>query len=232
MKISRDFQRPFRYFFDQLLPPVIRDSWLFRLALYGIFRGDSRIVWNFRRDFGQMSDVEVQNIYARLAKRALKVQTDLNESCIKKIGHWAQNSDVLDVGCGTGGLCTLIESKSYSGIDFVQHESWSKLKAQHISFFEGHVERLPFEDDSFDLVVCAHVLEHVREPSIVLKELVRCSRRKVIVVLPRERSYRSGFNLHVHQFQYPWEVERLLNTEGMKFVVEEVDGDFYAELDL
>lgn len=232
MKISRDFQRPFRYFFDQLLPPLVRDSRLFRLALSLIFRSDTEAVWNFRRDFGRMSDVEVQQIYAQLAKRALKVQTDLNESCIERIKILANKSNLLDVGCGTGGLSALVDSNFYTGIDFVRHQTWSELESPSKKFFVGQVEQLPFEDNSFELVVCAHVLEHVREPLEVLKELIRCSQEKVICVLPRERSYRAGFNLHVHQFQYVWEVERLFSPLGMSFSVEDVNGDFYIEINV
>jgi SAM-dependent methyltransferase len=232
MKISRDFQRPFRFFIDQLLPPLIRDSRLFQLALWGILRTDTKVVWSFRRDFGRMSDEEVQQIYARLTKRALKVQTDLNESCIKRIRDLANKKDLLDVGCGTGALSTLLDTDSYTGIDFVHHQIWSEMESTSTKFFEGQVEQLPFDDKSFDLVVCAHVLEHVREPVRVLKELIRCSRGKVVVVLPRERSYVAGFNLHVHHFQYAWEVERLMNNSGVRFSVEEVDGDFFIELDV
>lgn len=228
MKVSRDFQRPFRYFFDQVLPPILRDSFLFRIALMVIFRKDARTVFEFRGAFPQMTDEQVREIYQRLAKRALKVETDLNQACLERIRQQTKNLNVLDVGCGTGALSQLLSLKSYKGIDFVSHPTWRQLTSDSSSFIEGFVEKLPFGNDEFDVVICAHVLEHVRHPHLVLAELIRCSKSAVIVVLPRERSYRAGFNLHVHQFQYVWEVERLLSAAATPVEVVELDGDFFA----
>jgi SAM-dependent methyltransferase len=37
-----------------------------------------------------------------------------------------------------------------------------------------NVEKLPFEDGSFDLILCNHVLEHVADPDRAMAELARC----------------------------------------------------------
>lgn len=39
------------------------------------------------------------------------------------------------------------------------------------------VEQLPFEDGSFELILCNHVLEHVADPDQALRELARCLTR-------------------------------------------------------
>jgi len=41
----------------------------------------------------------------------------------------------------------------------------------------GDASELPFRDDSFDLVVCMHVLEHVHEEKQAISELARVTRR-------------------------------------------------------
>jgi ubiquinone/menaquinone biosynthesis C-methylase UbiE len=94
------------------------------------------------------------------------------------------------------------------------------------------VEALKFDDNSFDLVVCAHVLEHVRNPIRVLNEIKRVTKSRAIVILPRERSYKAGFNLHVNHFQYDWEVRALLNQlSSAVSTIELIDGDFYCVLE-
>lgn len=40
-----------------------------------------------------------------------------------------------------------------------------------------NVEKLPFNNGSFELILCNHVLEHVANPAIALKELARCLAR-------------------------------------------------------
>ena len=50
----------------------------------------------------------------------------------------------------------------------------------------GSVERMPFEDNSFDLALCAEVLEHLdfNKFEKCLEELKRVSRKNVVLSLP------------------------------------------------
>jgi ubiquinone/menaquinone biosynthesis C-methylase UbiE len=75
---------------------------------------------------------------------------------------------VLDIGCGDGNLIACIR-KVYKeawiwGVD-ISAQSMEPAKErfhkdEKIRFKVGSVERLPFEDDSIDLVTCTEVLEH------------------------------------------------------------------------
>jgi ubiquinone/menaquinone biosynthesis C-methylase UbiE len=49
---------------------------------------------------------------------------------------------------------------------------------------------LPFEDASFDLVVCCEVLEHLEHPGRGLAEAVRVAKKAVLVSTPREPLWR------------------------------------------
>jgi SAM-dependent methyltransferase len=49
---------------------------------------------------------------------------------------------------------------------------------------DGDLHDIPFPDNSFDLVVARHCLEHVLIPYVVLRELIRVSRKYVLVVVP------------------------------------------------
>lgn len=48
------------------------------------------------------------------------------------------------------------------------------------------VQDLPFETDSFDIVLCSEVLEHVPEFETAVEQLVRVCRKAVVVTLPHE----------------------------------------------
>jgi 2-polyprenyl-3-methyl-5-hydroxy-6-metoxy-1,4-benzoquinol methylase len=69
-------------------------------------------------------------------------------------------------------------------------------------------QELPFADDSFDLVVCVEVLEHLVDPARGLRELARVGNRHLLLSVPREPIFRSC-NLFTGRY-----VKDLGNTPG------------------
>jgi methionine biosynthesis protein MetW len=85
----------------------------------------------------------------------------------------------LDVGCGTGNSYApelTRRAGMYLGVDVsaeaVAAAQASGLNAQTIS----DAAQLPFADDSFDLVVCVEVLEHLFAPHEAVREIRRVLR--------------------------------------------------------
>lgn len=86
----------------------------------------------------------------------------------------------LEVGCGGGILCEDIARIGFNttGIDpsevsirtAKEHSSESSLS---INYVNGTGEALPFPDNSFDVVFCCDVLEHVRDLPRVTSEISR-----------------------------------------------------------
>jgi SAM-dependent methyltransferase len=82
---------------------------------------------------------------------------------------------VLDVGCRDRRLARhLPPSTHYVGVDL----------APPADVIANAEEPLPFEDDSFDTVVLADVLEHLNDPHLALDEALRVARSAVVVLLP------------------------------------------------
>lgn len=88
---------------------------------------------------------------------------------------------ILDAGCGNGRYLKTIAAQADSdamvvGIDFsggMLRRAKKRLKSGMISLLSADLKRLPFEDHSFDAVVCGWVLEHFFDPSTGLRELAR-----------------------------------------------------------
>ena len=105
---------------------------------------------------------------------------------------------VLDVGCGTGfgteGL--LKHADAVHGIDQSvdqMERAWAKFgKHGRVRFYRGDAERLPFADDTFDVVWSSGSIEYWPNPVAGLAELRRVGKPggQVLVVGPNYPSRR------------------------------------------
>src|SRR5262245_40752015 len=88
------------------------------------------------------------------------------------------NDRVLDVGCGTGIVARLIASDvdfhgTITGIDLSSNmlavaRAISEQNKQKIDWHEGRVESMPFQNGSFDLVVCQEALQFFADRKLAL----------------------------------------------------------------
>jgi SAM-dependent methyltransferase len=108
--------------------------------------------------------------YANFYKRADRTNY-IFEKFKKYLG-----GNVLDVGCDEAILRTLAHNIKYTGIDVAG-------KPDIVLDLEK-VERLPFDDSTFDCVICSDVLEHLDNLHFMFSELIRVTRGYVIVSWP------------------------------------------------
>jgi len=107
---------------------------------------------------------------------------------------------VLDIGCGPGTITVDIASYvvqgHITGLDRVgdvltQARALAKERnLTNIDFVEGDANALDYADGTFDLVICHQVLQHVKDPVGILKEMRRVARLGGIVAA-RESDYGS-----------------------------------------
>ena len=84
---------------------------------------------------------------------------------------------VLDIGCRYGALTrAYLEGNQVLGIDV---DEWALREAARLGIetqWADAEEGLPFEDESFDVVVAGELLEHVRDPAELVGEVRRVLR--------------------------------------------------------
>ena len=101
----------------------------------------------------------------------------LYSNVLLKLNQFSFNN-ILDVGCGTGNLLSLISSKyevQIGGIDLSQdmlNIARNKLN-KNADLRLGDSETLPFADSSFEMVICTDSFHHYPHPENVLLEIKR-----------------------------------------------------------
>ncbi|MBQ7265354.1 MAG: class I SAM-dependent methyltransferase [Firmicutes bacterium] len=79
-------------------------------------------------------------------------------------------NDLLDCGCGTAPVITLLTEKypkkHYTGIDLTPEmiKAAKAKKLDNTVFVLGDCENLPFEENSFDTVICSQSFHHYPNP--------------------------------------------------------------------
>lgn len=231
--MRRETTNAIRKILEDVLPPFVRDSgamrWLFRRH-WGRLVDDLE---DFRARIPFVTPEEYRDVYARLPR--VQSETDNSAACIEMIARELVGNTILDVGCGTGYLLHVLASRKtdakFTGIDFIIDETTRK-RAAGISFHEANIEKLPFDDNAFDTVVCTHVLEHILDFRGALAELRRVAKQRLIIVVPQEREYRFTFNPHLHFFPYPHSFLRHVMPVPASHVIKGIGRDIYYREDL
>jgi len=106
---------------------------------------------------------------------------------------------ILDVGCGWRNCHNLVENALH--ID-IQHSEFVDVICD--------VQHLPFKNKSFHKSFALHVLEHVDDPILALKELIRVTQRIISVEVPHRLSLnarqdsKNMFDQHKWSFRPSW----------------------------
>jgi SAM-dependent methyltransferase len=105
----------------------------------------------------------------------------------------SQDVHILDAGCGLGGSARLL-CKTFpcrvTGIDlaasFIEtaRELTGLCNLSHcIEFEQGSVLTMPFENDSFDAILCQHILMNIQDKETALKEFYRVLKPGKVLIL-------------------------------------------------
>jgi len=135
---------------------------------------------------------------------------------------------VLEVGAGDGSILKLLADQNFapeyhaveiseSGVRYILSRGINDLLS--VQVFDGY--HLPFDDNSFDLVILSHVLEHVEHERLLLREIKRVAGH-VVIEVPLD--YKRGVDKRIKHFlayghinmYTPTSLRYLLNTEGFE----------------
>lgn len=141
---------------------------------------------------------------------------------------WAQmppGARVLDVGCGAGDNLRYIlrDQASFYGLEYAESTARvaQKMLTGKAQIMNGSATELQFEDDSFDLVVCLEVLEHIADAEKACSEIARVMKNRgaLVLSLPFRRWFPAYYRLmgHFRHYTRP-EVEEILQRYGLTVI--------------
>ncbi len=93
------------------------------------------------------------------------------------------NGILLDFGCGSKPYKSLFQVDKYIGLDY-ENPGHPHENEEIDVFYDG--QKIPFDDNSFDSVLCSEVIEHVFNLDDILKELNRVMKpgAKMLITCP------------------------------------------------
>ena len=123
----------------------------------------------------------------------------------------AHGSQVLDAGCGIGGSSRLIAGQfncNVIGVDLAQKfiEAAQFLTRctgfeDKVKFQQGSIMEMDFQENTFDNVLCQHVLMNIEDKAAAIKEFYRVLKPGGKLILHEVTKGSSNANLH---FPLPW----------------------------
>lgn len=127
-------------------------------------------------------------------KKFQQFQGDLLAKYLRAQGMDIQGKKTLDLGCGQGGYAQALLNR---GAEVIGADLDPRERLSGIPIVGADAVRLPFREETFDLVVCASLVEHVPDPPALLKEIFRVLRPtgKAYLSFPPFYSFWGG-----HQF--------------------------------
>ncbi|MDD5583477.1 MAG: class I SAM-dependent methyltransferase [Candidatus Omnitrophica bacterium] len=119
--------------------------------------------------------------------------------------------NILDIGCGTGELVLRLQRKMKSRTHIVEVDrsatALSKCNAD-VGKISADINALPFKDKTFDLVICAEVLEHLSTTAMrdAINKIKKISSKYVIIGVPNNENlafsmykcYECGNKFHIN----------------------------------
>lgn len=103
----------------------------------------------------------------------------------------AEGPRVLDVGCGDGLFLGMLNKKGFEayGVD-MSEDGVRKCREKGLDavVYDASRGKLPFDNNVFDSVSLLDILEHLYDPQDLLQEVVRVSKKYVIVSVPNFNS--------------------------------------------
>lgn len=232
MKLKSKFSKTIKYILDDFFPPIIRDSRFFYLPIIKLW--NKKMDVDFKIKAHKMTEEEFIKAYEALVPMRA---TDNTPDTIDFVMQNVKGKTVLEVGCGNGDISYLCAKKGLKTMatDLALgnlKELKNKFNTEGLDFETkvANVENLPFNDNSFDTSICLHTLEHVRNLNLAITELKRVTKKRIIIIVPKQRYSRYTADYHLNFFGNPDQLELAMGITKSSCIVKDYCLCFFGDL--
>jgi SAM-dependent methyltransferase len=134
---------------------------------------------------------------------------------------------ILDLGCGSGEYSQILAKNKQNHVIALDSNNTLCQRVRqknNLKVIHSDAHKLPFKDNSFDTCFCNTVLEHVKEPEQIIKEISRTLKKdgKLIISIP----FLQEIHADPYDFQRytPYGLTNLLKKHG--FQINKVHCDY------
>lgn len=173
---------------------------------------------------------DILNIIKKDQKKSLPI--------IKK---YIKRKTLLDVGCGNAINSFLFNKKYKTKVTLLDKQDIREKEEISFPFFLGSIDKIPFDQDSFDVVFVQYVLHHLSSEIKLEKSLKELKRVGRIIIIIEEiigkktnleiakhfdektnKIMNPGSKTPVNKYYKDEELKKLFNLTGLKIIEEKI----------
>lgn len=158
-----------------------------------------KIIWKYQSYFSKLFKIKsnrgfTDNNYDKIICEEIIRILELNNND-------SENYKILDIGCGKGDIAILLAqniNKKIIAVDFLNNFQ-KNFNNQNIVFIQAISNKLPFQDESFDNIICYSLLQYLPITNIInlLEELKKKLKISGKILLGEIISKKKYFNSHI-----------------------------------
>ncbi len=164
------------------------------------------------------------DLYAPIYERAMRADSKTYQFMYDRIPEVVKGKEVLEIATGPGLLAKHVApaAKSMIATDYSDGMIAEAKKGScpaNLSFEVADAMALPYQDNSFDVVLIANALHIVPDPGLVLREIDRVLRPDGILIAPTFVEHHTGLGSRIWsgilklagvRFEHEWEAPEYL----------------------
>jgi len=220
MRLKSKVTKTIGFIFDEIIPPILRDNKWFYWIVVKVW--NSKIDLDFKTKAFYMSEDQFIDAYEKISPMR---ETDNTKKTISFVLNNLKGENILEVGCGNGDMSIECVNLGYKvmATDLAScNLEIVTQKAENAGVIldtkECNIEKIPFNDNSFDTTICLHTLEHVRNLNLAINELKRVTRKRIIIIVPKQKYFRYTADYHLNFFHHPSQLIRAIGLKNARCV--------------